>query len=451
NLQNSSLSSLGINFMLFYNDQQQLVLEKAVDTVSGADITMPPELPAAFKPGSSLLARTTTSDRRGFLATASGPVFLVAKPILRSDGEGPVRGTLVFAEYLSPAEITKLANLTHLTLNYYPLSNTLPDDAEAVRAQATADVSTAVVRPLSSSRIAGYRVVADVYGRPLLMARVELPRDAFQEAGRTLGFYLIVVLIVTLMAIVVAIYTTNQIVSRDRTIQLKNEFFSIASHELRTPLAAIRGNSQMLGMYYGPKNDADLTRLTNDIHDSSVRLIKMVSNFLDAARLEQGKLPFAPRPMTLHDPINIVVKELEALAAEKHLTIKAEIPANLPHVMADPERVQQVVYNLAGNAMKFTETGGVTIRAVRSGHEVVVMVSDTGRGMTPEQQRLLFKKFQQARTADDVVGSGLGLYISKMLVERMGGRMWLESSVEDQGTTISFGLPVSHARTKATA
>src|SRR5207245_968205 len=114
------------------------------------------------------------------------------------------------------------------------------------------------VQRLSTNSIAGYQLVNDIYGRALIIARVQAPRDIFQQANQTLYIYLIVIMLVTLMAMVVTLHTTNLIARQDRTIALKNEFFSIASHELRTPLGAIRGNSELIRQLYGPKKDPRL-------------------------------------------------------------------------------------------------------------------------------------------------------------------------------------------------
>jgi signal transduction histidine kinase len=285
--------------------------------------------------------------------------------------------------------------------------------------------------------------VNDIYDRPLLIARVELPRTITQEANRTLAFYLLVISLVTFGALAVAIYMIHQITLRDRTIQLKNDFFSIASHELRTPLSVIRGNSSLILQIFGPKSEPKLSEIAQSIYDSSVRLNKIVSNFLDAARLEGGQLPLSIQPIGLEPPVSPVIKELRTLAEQKGLYVRLELPVGLPQVMVDPVRVQQVVYNLVGNALKFTEKGGVTVKAEVDVGKVVVSVTDTGRGMSESQQRMLFKRFQQIQKTDMTNGTGLGLYISKMLVEKMGGRIWLSASEEGKGSVICFSVPIA--------
>ncbi|MDB5179039.1 MAG: hypothetical protein JWN01_982 [Patescibacteria group bacterium] len=229
----------------------------------------------------------------------------------------------------------------------------------------------------------------------------------------------------------------------------KDEFFSIASHELRTPLTAIRGNTSMIQQYYGEKlKDQDLKELVGDIHESSLRLITIVNDFLDASRLEQGKMKLTLEQFDLKPVIESVIYELGALSHEKKIYIRTDNTlGTLPLVYADKNRVKQIIYNLTGNAMRFTEKGGITIKPEVQGDQLKVYVTDTGDGMSPENQQLLFHKFQQASdnilTRDTTRGTGLGLYICRLLLDNMNGKIKLESSEVGKGTTFSFTLPLN--------
>ncbi|HEX8182580.1 MAG TPA: ATP-binding protein [Candidatus Saccharimonadales bacterium] len=232
----------------------------------------------------------------------------------------------------------------------------------------------------------------------------------------------------------------------------KDEFFSIASHELRTPLTSIKGNSSMILEYYKEAlKDDQLKEMVDDMHTSSVRLIDIVNDFLDLSRLEQGKIRFNYEATHIEPVIESVVYEMRPVLDEKKIYLKLdELTLNtLPQVWVDKNRLKQVVYNLVGNAAKFTDEGGImiTARLDRAAQAVKVLVSDTGRGMTIESQKLLFHKFQQASssllTRDTTRGTGLGLYISKMIVENMGGAIALDESVEGKGTTFSFTIPLA--------
>ena len=446
NLVDQSLTTLQVNFMLFYNAQHKLVTGLSVDE-NGNDAPLPPALLAYFATGSKLFCDNPTDLETGFLSLPTDPIMFAARPILRSDETGPSRGTLLFGEYLSPAEITALANQTHEPLEFYH-PNALPSDAKTV---GTIGAKTASVRVLSQNQIAGYQTVDDFFNHPILIARVVQPRDIFLEANKSLLYFLVIIAFVTLLSMILAYRLAGQVARRDQTIQLKNEFFSIASHELRTPLGAIRGNSSMLLEIYGSKNDNDFTTITSDIHEASVRLIRLVTNFLEAARLEKGKIPLAITSFPLSDTVSGVVHEMQGLAAEKKIYIKSDIPKNLPMVDADLDRVKQVIYNLVGNAAKFTETGGITITARAESQLVKILITDTGRGISPEGQKALFKRFQQTQADDAGKGSGLGLYISKMLVGLMGGQIRIESSTVGKGTVLGFTLPASKGKTPASS
>lgn len=437
NVQNDALKSLTINIMLFYNAKDQLVSSKSINIQTGNDAPLPPALLQALTPGSTLLAHQASSAQQGLLATSTYPLIVVTRPILRTDGSGPVRGTLVFAQYLDAAGIIQLGELTHLKISYDYAMERGALTAEAVKCPG----KTACTQTANAQTITGFQVFNDIYGHPLLVMKVTEARTIYQETRRTLVLYVGIILAAGLMSLVTAFITVNVIVRRDHVIQLKNEFFSIASHELRTPLAAIRGNSVALQRRYGDKIDAEFSATVADIHEASVRLIKIVNDFLDLARLERNQMPMDIKPIKLADPVLTVAQELQSLADEKHLYIKTELPSTLPAVIADSERVQQIIYNLAGNAMKFTAQGGVTIAAAARYRQVVIFITDTGRGMSADEQKNLFKSFEQSREQDATIGSGLGLYISKLLVERMGGRIWVESSQCDKGTTLAFSLP----------
>jgi signal transduction histidine kinase len=232
----------------------------------------------------------------------------------------------------------------------------------------------------------------------------------------------------------------------------KDEFFSIASHELRTPLTSIRGNASMIMDFYKDTlKDIQLKEMVDDIHTSSVRLIEIVNDFLDLSRLEQGKMSFDYMATSLEKIIEGVSYEMKVVINARNIYLKIDkLTLNtLPKVWVDENRLKQVVYNLIGNAVKFTDKGGISITTqIQPGNKFIkVTLADTGRGMTPASQQLLFHKFQQASssllTRDTTRGTGLGLYISKMIIESMGGEIVLESSTVDKGSVFSFTIPIA--------
>lgn len=227
----------------------------------------------------------------------------------------------------------------------------------------------------------------------------------------------------------------------------RDEFFSIASHELRTPLTAIRGNTSMILDYFADKlTDPQLSAMIQDIHAASVRLIGIVNDFLNMSRLEQRKMEFKKDVVDIIEIIQEVIKELTHIADEKKLYLRFIPPAVRLSVLVDKDRFKEVVINLVGNGIKFTDTGGITLTVAQADSKVKVLVSDTGLGIHLSNQPLLFHKFQQAGsslfTRDSSKGTGLGLYISKLITEGMGGTIELVKSEEGKGTTFAISLPL---------
>ncbi len=241
----------------------------------------------------------------------------------------------------------------------------------------------------------------------------------------------------------------EDISEREALQRTRDEFFSIASHELRTPLTAIRGNSSMILEYYQEQlGDPTLHEMVDDIFDSSTRLITIVNDFLDMSRLEQNKIVFE---LTSFDAVELaheVQREFVAGKVNCELYLRVVAPDNqLPAVFADRDRLKQAVINLVSNAIKFTEKGGVSISFKQHNTSLQIVVSDTGKGIPTDSQDLLFRKFQQASnnilTRDSTRSTGLGLYISRLIVEGMSGKIYLESSELDKGSTFVVEIPVA--------
>ncbi|OGL36787.1 hypothetical protein A3E49_01135 [Candidatus Saccharibacteria bacterium RIFCSPHIGHO2_12_FULL_49_19] len=239
-------------------------------------------------------------------------------------------------------------------------------------------------------------------------------------------------------------------ITKERQLERsRDEFFSIASHELRTPLTAIRGNAALIEEHYPEQlKDPMLAEMIGDIHESSARLISIVNDFLDTSRLEQRRMKFLFSTFDIVELAEKAIRQYQVTSSRKQILLQVqEPPQPLPAVYGDEIRTRQVLINLVGNAMKFTQNGSVTVSFANGENFFIkVLVRDTGVGMTPEAQQNLFKKFEQAGqsvlTRDSVRGTGLGLYISKMMVEQMGGHINLESSQLGIGTTFAFTLPV---------
>lgn len=228
----------------------------------------------------------------------------------------------------------------------------------------------------------------------------------------------------------------------------REEFFAVASHELRTPLTAIRGNADMLLTMFADKIiDKDVKEMLGDIEASSVRLITVVNDFLEVSRLEQGRIEIKKENFDLYELIEKVIRDLKTTVEKKGITLSLLSPnSSVRTVLADKNRTEQVLLNLIGNATKFTQQGDIAVGVEQEGNFLKVRVTDTGAGISPHNQTLLFRKFQQAgedMLARDVSQStGLGLYISRLIMQTMGGEIGLEKSELGKGSTFFFTLPV---------
>ena len=232
----------------------------------------------------------------------------------------------------------------------------------------------------------------------------------------------------------------------------KSQFLANMSHELRTPLNAILGYTELLidGIYgeLSPKAGDVMTRIDR----SGKHLLGLINDVLDLSKIEAGQLELALADYSLAEVVHAVVTQVESLAAEKGLILQAAVAPDLPAGRGDERRLAQVLLNLVGNAIKFTEVGSVRIVAYRDGDAFVVSVADTGPGIAEADRQRIFEEFQQADSSSTRKkgGTGLGLSIARRIVELHGGRIWVESTV-GRGSTFSFRVPVRVERQAARA
>jgi len=229
-----------------------------------------------------------------------------------------------------------------------------------------------------------------------------------------------------------------------RLDQIKDEFLANTSHELRTPLNGIIGIAEsLLDGAAGELNDRQKANLAMVV-SSGKRLANLVNDILDFAKLKNSDIELQRQSVDFRQIAEVVLTVCRPLVAGKSIELKNAIPEDLVAVAGDENRLQQIMYNLVGNAIKFTESGSVTVSAIARDGMVEVTIADTGIGIPPDKFDTIFKSFEQvdASVSREYGGTGLGLSITKQLVELHGGKIRVESELE-QGSRFIFTLPIS--------
>jgi signal transduction histidine kinase len=227
--------------------------------------------------------------------------------------------------------------------------------------------------------------------------------------------------------------------------QLKQDFVSNVTHELRSPLTSLRGYVELLLREGAGAINEEQREFLIVIKNNSVRLARFIDNLLDVAKIEAGKIELHPERIRLQDLALEMTVVFRPLAQEKDITFLTDFPPRLRPIHADADKLLEVMTNLLSNAFKFTPAQGkVTLAATEEEGNVHILIKDTGIGIPPESLGIIFNKFEQVKPTQGLArktkGSGLGLTIVKGIVEAHGGRVWIESQM-NQGTTVHVLLP----------
>lgn len=242
----------------------------------------------------------------------------------------------------------------------------------------------------------------------------------------------------------------ERIATAEAELDAKNkEFISVATHELRTPLTAIIGYLSMVYEDMGSKLSSDVKPAIEQAYKGTIKLKDLVNDLLDVARLEGGRTEFNLKPVNISPIINSVIDNLSVTAKEKQVSLEYK-SSDGATAHADESRLGIVLNNFVSNAIKYNRPSGtITVSHQQKDGYLVVSVQDTGLGIPKEQQAHMFEKFFRVQDADrkNVVGTGLGMYITKKYIEAMGGKVWFES-VHGKGTTFYFTIPLAEGKSR---
>lgn len=250
---------------------------------------------------------------------------------------------------------------------------------------------------------------------------------------------IIVLLLVNYLRLIESSVSLDKLREVDK---MKDDFISMASHELRTPLTAIKGFASMLLEGRGASFDESGRHYLEVIMGSTTGLEGLVNEMLDVSRIEQGRLEFRFEPIPVSHAVQQVVDQLQFPANEKGLSLVHQPLDPDLNLNLDASRFRQILFNIIGNAVKYTEAGSVTVSYTQTAKLLTIQVQDTGIGMSEEDAKKLFSKFYRIKTekTKEITGTGLGLWITKQLIEKMHGHIQLTSKV-GEGSVFLISFP----------
>lgn len=229
--------------------------------------------------------------------------------------------------------------------------------------------------------------------------------------------------------------------------QARAEFITIASHQLRTPPATIKWYlSAVLAGDYGPL-PAEIKEVVEKTNRTNSSLISLIDDMLNVSRIERGKMEFLFKETNPQKLAELTFEQLLPIAKEKHLELVFQPPAQpLPSLMADEEKLRQVMNNIIDNALKYTKQGRIEMKIFQDNNDVVFEVKDTGKGFETEEQEAIFGKYMRGKDAQNhSTGLGLGMYVAKAIIEQHHGKIWAQSPGANKGSTFAFSIPIKNS------
>lgn len=509
NLDIAYWTNIDVNAMFFFDRSGEMLWGMIVDQAVTHSLPMEDELARPLTSDHVLVRPIGPDGKVGIVPARTAPLLVSALPILTSTGGGSPAGTAVLGRFLDDNLVTELGERAGVSAALLLIDH--PDLSRDIVTELLGQPSEhePVLWSYTDASMTGHQLIRDVFGEPAFVLRVISPRTitaiGWNTIATALGYFvaatgifllgawlftrsLIVAPITSLTRHIKRIRETGDLErslqtergdeigeleqefgnlarslktaqhelesARDRALAVSNaktEFLAKMSHEIRTPMNGVLGMIELLA---STPLDKAQKRYMHSISYSADTLLDIISDILDFSKMEAGKLALETRPFSLNSFVAEITDSLAGLADQKGLRLNHIVPEGASiNVEGDPARLRQVLTNLLGNAIKFTEKGRVLLKVTSvpdhgEFEHVTFEVIDTGIGISPRKQQHVFESFAQedGSTTRRYGGTGLGLAISKQLVEMMGGAITLTSK-PGSGSSFSFTLRLKADRT----
>lgn len=501
---------LKLNLFLFTNSSDEVVLALGYDIQNMTSAPVSDGLKKHIFYSSPLLQHDDkNSSLTGIIMLPEGPMMVISRPVLDSARQKPISGTMIWGRYLNDEKIRRLEEKNHLSIAVQPYNEPhLPYDFNIVK-ESFSEENQVIIRPMNELSIAGYTILRDIYGKPAVLLRVEVPRDIYNQGQRNLRFLLFSVLILGLIFGIIFILLLERLVltrvteivahvsSIGKSVslsgrlevkdddelsnlsgsingmleaqehaqkereqgekirhenehllymnKLKTDFLALMTRGLRTPLNSIIGFSQLLKRAPAGELDENQIRKVDNILASGKYLLSIIDATLDMSEIDSGEKELVIKKVSVPEILNETLDQIKEMAGKNKIVLIKEIDPALKFIDMDQMKFKQILLSLLSNAIKFSkkEGGTVTVMARREGDNAKFSVRDTGIGIKGDELDRIFKEFEQLDSGNTrkYGGIGLGLAITKKLVELHGGKIWVESKF-GVGSTFIFLLPL---------
>lgn len=471
NLDDTVFVNLRLNLMLFINKSGRIVYGKAFDLSNNTETTLPQGISDGIASESSLWNHTTTESKTdGILSLPQETLIFSSKPILTSEEEGPIMGALIMGRYIDTTEIVYLSDSLHLPLAVRRFNDVQAQSDFQIARSSLSSSAPIFVTPLNGDFVGGYALVNDVFSNPALILRIDLSRDFYKQGVTTVNFFIAMVaalcivfgatmiillekgMLIPLSKLTMAV---REIATRESSANSISRFGSdetsilaeaikdaisqrlaaieelagMVGHDLRNPLAGINGAVYYLRTRYESKMDAKGKEMLKIIEDNIAYSDKIVNDLLEYSRRIKLECVDTSAKTLIKESLSIV-------NIPKNIELN-DLTEDATELTVDADKMKRVVVNLIKNAVEAMPQGGsLTIRSMKIGNGVKLILTDTGNGMARET----LNKIGSPLFTTKAKGMGFGLSISKRLIEAHGGSISFES-IPGKGTTVTIFIP----------